>query len=369
MNINLRRAFTIVELLVVISILVLVLTLAVPAFSSLLKSSERSLAENQFRAGIAAGRDAAIQSESGDGAAVFFFEPGGRFSIIPCVHVATIRDSIAPLTDPLTGETVIERDIFVPLPSSEPVQLPSGWAVRAYAPPGSFDDGANDPNGWYEGAMWTARRQFGNWVFPETGFYDHFRGDQGRNRQTFLVRFKKGTGEVESADRRTCLVVDLCPDDDFRVNPPWDAQRFETAENLPLAIRRAAALVNDAAGNAASEARWLGDIATDTVLARPVTELALHQESSLARALGLRNLNRVTKSLYDNDTTDPAIPAITPTLDTDIFPQGVNSPEEVVDMINRWIEGRLEMNGRIVESDARLFTFQHYAGQVEEIAP
>ncbi|MFZ4575289.1 MAG: hypothetical protein ACOYN0_12880, partial [Phycisphaerales bacterium] len=321
----------------------------------------------------AAGRDAAIQSEGGDGAAVFFFEPGGRLSIVPCVQVATIRDSIAPQTDPLTGLTSIDRDVFVPVPNSEPVQLPEGWVVRGYASPGSFDNGASDPNGWYEGPMWTPRRALGNWVFPETGFYDRFRGDQGRNRQTFMIRFKKATGEIEGADRRTCLVVDLSPDDDFRVQPPWsDIPRLDRAEDLPLAVRRVASLVNDAAGLPTSEARWLGDVSSDTVLTRPVTELALHEEASLARAMGFRGVNRVTKCLYDSDTTNPALPAITPVLDDSLFPTGVTDPAEVVDMINRWLEGRLVMsggNGEPVASDARLFTFQHYAGQVEEISP
>ena len=366
-NSILRRAFTLVELLVVVSIIVIVLTLAVPAFSAMLRSSERSLAENQFRAGIAAGRDAAIQSEGGDGAAVFFFEPGGRMSIVPCVQVATIRDRLAAV-DPMTGENATDRDVFVPLANSEPVQLPIGWTVRGYAQAHSFDQGAEDPNGWYDGMMWQGRAKVGNWVFPENGFYDHNAGDKGRSRQTFMVRFKKATGEIESADRRTCLVIDVCPDDSFRSQPPWDEARLDRAENLALIVRRLATLVNDGRGTLDSDSRWLGDIATDSVLTRPVTELALCEESKVAKALGFRGLNRVTNSLYDNDTTDPQLPAKTPTLDPDLI-TGNLQPEDVIDMINRWIEGRLEMNGQVVESDARVFTFQYYAGQVEEIAP
>lgn len=363
----LRRAFTLVELLVVVSILVIVLTLAVPAFSSMLRSSERSLAENQFRAGIAAGRDAAIQSESGDGAAVFFFEPGGRLSIVPCVHVATIRDRLTDV-DPLTGEDATERDLFVPVANSEPLQLPTGWTVRGYAQAHTFDQDGSDPNGWYDGPMWAGRAKVGNWVFPETGFYDHDAGDKGRSRQTFMVRFKKGTGEVEVADRRTCLVVDVSPDDNFRNQPPWDGVRLDRTENLALSVRRLAALINDGVGTLDAESRLLGDIATDTVLTRPVTELALCEEKQLAKALGARGLNRVTASLYDNDATDPRLPAKQPVLDRELF-TGNLQDDDIVDMINRWIEGRLEMNGEIVESDARVFTFQYYAGQVEEIAP
>src|SRR4051812_14600321 len=113
-----RRAFTITEILVVISIIVLMIAIAVPAFSSLIGSSERALAENQLRAGLAAARDAAIQSETGDGAAVFFFTPGGRISIVACTAVGQIEDQVPPVGAVPT--TNITRDVFAPVPGMEP---------------------------------------------------------------------------------------------------------------------------------------------------------------------------------------------------------------------------------------------------------
>src|SRR5436305_8362895 len=81
-----RRGFTLIELLVVIAIFVLLLALAVPAVSSLMDSSEESMAQNALRSGLAAARDAAMRSSGyDDGAAVFFYEPGGRLSIVPCI--------------------------------------------------------------------------------------------------------------------------------------------------------------------------------------------------------------------------------------------------------------------------------------------
>jgi len=370
-RVNLQRTsskgFTLVELLVVISILVIILGLAVPAFNAMITSSQRSLVENQFRAGIIAARDAAIQSDGGDGAALFTFEPGGRLSIVPCVQVGTVRDLLSA-DDPSTQSNVIERDVFVPVANSEAVQLPAGWTVRGYAGPYTTDGATADPSGWYEGQMWASRRKYGNWIFPETGFYDPAEGDEGRKRQSFIVRFRHGTGELETADRRTALVIDVVPDAGFRDSPPWSTARLDRSENLALLVRRLVAQVNDTQGLLTNEARWIGDISTDSVLVRPVTELALIDESKMAAAIGAPRLNKTTRSLYSSLDSDPTLPAINPELDTSLFTEPIQ-PDEVVTRINEWIEGRYKIDDEPVESDARIFTFQQYAGQLQEIKP
>ena len=94
-TLNLRAAaFTLVELLVVIAIFVLLLAIAVPAFSSMLYSSEQSLADNHLRMGLGAARDAAIRSPQGtDAAAVFFYDPAtGRTMILPCIAAGVLKD-------------------------------------------------------------------------------------------------------------------------------------------------------------------------------------------------------------------------------------------------------------------------------------
>ena len=62
------RGFTITELLVVIVIFVLIIGIAIPAFKSMIESSERALAENQLRVGLGSARNAAIQNASADAA-------------------------------------------------------------------------------------------------------------------------------------------------------------------------------------------------------------------------------------------------------------------------------------------------------------
>jgi prepilin-type N-terminal cleavage/methylation domain-containing protein len=124
-------AFTLIELLIVISIFVLLLAIAVPAFSSMLYSSEQSMAENALRTGIAAARDAAIRSAQGeDAAAVFFYDyRTGRESILPCVYAGTIKDDCQPRVTCPRGARGVR-----PRPGFEPVQLPRGWSARGYAP-------------------------------------------------------------------------------------------------------------------------------------------------------------------------------------------------------------------------------------------
>ncbi|MFN0132137.1 MAG: type II secretion system protein, partial [Phycisphaerales bacterium] len=159
-----RRAFTLVELLVVIAIFVLLLAIAVPAFSNMLYSSEQSLADNALRSALTAARDAAARNgPEQDAAAVFTFEPDGRLSVLTCVRAGVIED-----VPPLGARATVTREVFVPLAGFLPIQMPRGWMVRGYAPPNSVDDG------WYEDTYLNTGPlvvRSGNWVFPETGFF------------------------------------------------------------------------------------------------------------------------------------------------------------------------------------------------------
>jgi hypothetical protein len=76
----------------------------------------------------------------------------------------------------------------------------------------------------------------------------------------------------------------------------------------------------------------------------------------------------VTKSLNAASGSEPTLPATNPQIDTALFATSP-APTEVADMVNQWIDGALTMNGEVVPSTARIFTFQFYAGQLEEIKP
>lgn len=353
------RAFSLLELLVVVTILVLVLGFALPAFSSILTGVERSVAQNQMRTGIAAGRDAAIANVLGDGAAVFMFEPGERLSIVPCREITKIRDLDA-------GGQIVTRSVFVPVADSEPAQLPKGWSIRGYAPPGRIHTGSNR-NGWYEGPLWNDVNGGGAWLFPESGFYDRTQGNVGRNRQSFMIRFRSGTGEVVTENTDLCLVLDLSPESDFRANAPWNDPRLDRVEDFELAVRRYAVNINDAI-QSFNEFQLLGDQASDTILVGPVIALGLYEEAKLAAGVGLRGLNRVTKSIYANEP-NTRLPAVTPVFDTALRTAFGNG-QSITALINQWMVGlSQDPLGNPVESDVRLFVVQVNTAELEELNP
>lgn len=352
--------FTLVELLVVISIFVLLLALAVPAFSGMMYSSEQALAANQLRTGLSAARDAAIRSPAGlDAAAVFTYEPGGRLSIIACVKTGELWEP------PTAGSrTTVKRELFVPVPTMEPVQLPRGWMVRGYAAPNTID------NEWYETTYPnTTERAAGNWVFPETGFFDTDSGNaqnmaaDGRDRQTFMVRFEGGTGKLRRGDWTAALVLLPSPAA-FRTTGPFATYRADREADAARFVRR---VLNAPAAGAGSltpqqKAQLLGDASSDTVLVKPVGQVAVYSEAKLAGAVNSR-LNADTGTIYErpqaSNNYGPAPVAA-----------GGTQPVDNGD-VNEWIEGRLMIPGvspqQPLPTDSRVFAMDHYLGVPQEL--
>lgn len=348
-GVSVRRAFTLVELLVVISIFVLVLAIAIPAFSTMLYNSEQAMAENGLRIALSAARDAALRSSAGqDAAAVFTYDPGGRLTIVPCVKAGDVID-VENMVDP---PKLVRRDVFVPQPGYEPIQLPSGWMVRAYAPAGSIN-----PE-WYEKTYpGAAERQRGNWIFPESGFYDTERsaaaaGADGDDRQTFMVRFAGATGKLSVSDPTPVLVFSPSPGP-FRTLQPWASFRADRESEQGRFIRR----VSAAPLPMQDKFDMLGNQSSDTILARSVGQLAIYSESRLASAVGART-DSATGTIYER-----------PGQSNDWGPRLVASGPGVVDTrdVNEWIEGRLTSGGRPVPSDARLFAIHPYLGWLQEV--
>jgi prepilin-type N-terminal cleavage/methylation domain-containing protein len=352
-----RRAFTLVELLIVISIFLLLLLIAVPAFSSMLYSSEQSLAENAMRGGIAAARDAAAKGRQGeDAAAVFFYDSSTRrTSIVACVRVGTMEDQTSILQPPPGGNSVV-REVFVPVSGYEPVQLPRGWAVRGYAIPGTID------SDWYGDSIAynPSVQQQGHWVFPETDFFDYDVADDGQSRQTFMVRFEGGTGALKPADLEPVLVLSPSPSEAFRTG------LFQTyrLDNAPDKVRVVRAILSapPLALTAVQRRQLLGDESSDTVLAKPVRQLGLCNEGKLASALARAGgstvrLDRDTGSLYQN-TTDPE------------FVTDFASIANPLQTLTALMELRVQSNGtpsETIDSSARIFTIHRYLGSLQEI--
>lgn len=350
-----RSAFTLTELIVVITIIVILLAVAIPAFRSTLASSEASMAETQLRLAFASGHDAALHSDSGsDSAAVFLFEPGGRTSILSCEYVGTITDRSG--TRNSSGQYP-QRDVFVPVSAFDPVQLPQGWMVRGFVPAGLLDLGNSSGRDWYEDlATRPIQSDERNWVFPETGFFDALKRDDGANRQSFMVRFDGRSGAVLVGDSRESLVLIPRATAADRSSKPFDEYRFDRDADLAGLVQHALqrddwkGLSNG--GGLDPLSRLLGDISGDTVLCRTVEQVVLYKESDLAESIQAR-IDRDSGSLYK----DADRPQYVSKLDTD--------------RVSRWLEGDTNGDGQWIEAGdtptARIYTLQRYTAALQPV--
>lgn len=352
-------AFTLTELIAVMTIIVILLAVSIPAFRSTLASSEASNVETQLRLAMLSGRDAALRSDTGaDTAVVFTYQPGGRTTILICEYVGTFRDrSQTPGTD---------RDVFVPTPAFEPVQLAAGWVVHGLVPAGVLVSTPQRNLQWFEDLPGRALDEDQrNWVFPETDFYDALVSDDGGDRQTFMIRFNGGTGSVALGDSREALIVSPRPTAAGRTNDPFGDHRVDATADMISTVRRA--LNRDDYGNGQSPGQLtvlFGDQSGDTILARTVEQIALYKLSDLASDLGLK-LNRDTGVFYAASDE----PELDPRRGSDIF----------YDRVRWWIEGNTSAarDGRddnrwIVNDEndrpvARIYTIQRYSGQLQPV--
>lgn len=362
-----RAGYTLIELLVVVVIASLLVSIAIPAFSALLASSRESLAQNSLQQAIFSARDAAASNiGGGDTAAVFFFDPdrGITVGIYEQVGQAFADETANPDDD------VAYREVFVPIPSMEPVQLPPDYSIRGFVLGTQLRD-----EDWYEslvdysprpgvlqpGGPTPSQRGPGAWVFPETDFYDKTEQDDGADRQTFMIRFTAGTGTL-SRSNTSAVVLDPRPSNLNRTTPAG-IQPIEQAQDLKAwAVR---ALISS--GLTEDDRRALiGNESSDTVLARPVTDIALYRERRLAQMLQLRNLNRDTNSIYARDDN--------PEVDTSLFRDSTLASNRVdlETRITQWMEGRLALESRreagtALEADSAVYTVGSYFGELVEV--
>jgi type II secretory pathway pseudopilin PulG len=384
-------AFTLIEILAVLVIITILLGLGVPAIRTLLRSSEQSLAENQLRVALGAARDAALRSDGGDGAAVFVFE-GGRTTVLPCVQVGVLEsDEVwcqgAATTDPALAASGKRREIFVPVEGIEPIRMPQGWGVRGYVPGNTLEANAQGGDGSYDssdastGSLPVTLYTEGNWVFPETSFLDlpflvqssQNPAVEGSKRQAFMVRFEAGTGNAVLNAKDNVLVFDplnVQTDQGFRSGAPFATEQYDVtlAISNEVFVRQMLRTPALRQLNSRDLRRILGDQSPDTILVKPVTELALYDEERLAAAIGADRVNRTTGTLYGTAGLPGAAPT-SPSYDTSLFSDGA-SVQQIQERVNAYIERRnqdLPAALRDVALEARVFTVQRYLGQVQEV--
>ncbi|MCA9273839.1 MAG: prepilin-type N-terminal cleavage/methylation domain-containing protein [Phycisphaerales bacterium] len=359
-----RTGYTLIELLVVIVIGALLVGIAIPAFQALLTSSRESLAQNSLQQAILSARDAASANiGGGDTAAVFFYDPNRGITVGIYEKIGSLSDD----SDNDAGSAL--RDVFVPISSMEPVQLPPDYSVRGFVLGTQLRD-----EDWYEelidyspgtglqpGGNTASDRGPGAWVFPETDFYDKLEQDDGADRQTFMIRFTAGTGTL-SRDNTSSLILDPRPSNLNR-STPAAIQPIDQAEDLRAWTVRA--LIST--GLTSVELRQLlGNESGDTVLARPVSDIALYRERRLGQMLQVRNLNRDTNSIY--------LKGKDPEVDSSLFrdSQLASDRVELETRITQWLEGRLALErtqdaGSALEADSAVYTVGSYFGELVEV--
>lgn len=359
-----RRAFTLMELLVVILILSVLLAIAVPSFSAMLKSSEETMAETLLRNALRSGRDAALNAGGRQDAAVVFTydAQSQRYSMITCTKVGELLDTPAQVPGVPFQNVRVLREVFVPLETAAPVQLPKFWMVRGFAPINSID------LKWYRHEMGQQQRygadpRAADWVFPETDFFNKAVVNDGKNRQTFMVRFEAGTGLVSQANGLAALVFLPGIDAKARIGGVWGKYQSFLKNNrryVQSALVDTFNDINPAPTPENGRTLLLGDDSGDTILVKPVKTIALADERKLASALGVR-VDPGTGCLYTLTGVNPAAPR---------FVNTVTSAR-----IKQWIEGNGDLNGNGTPDsretnyirDARIYMIDRFTSELREV--
>ncbi|MAY75000.1 MAG: hypothetical protein CMJ31_09860 [Phycisphaerae bacterium] len=398
-----RHAFTLIELFVVLSIAAIVITIATPAITGLVRSSQASLSSNAVLGGATIARDLA-QREGSDVAAVFLRDEGGPIRILIAIKAGDLDDfdeAYDPYQDGvLNNQPIVRREVFAPIPDAPVLELAEAFEVRGFAAPYSLQPlgtiGEDEQPVWYDSNLYggngdpngvpvTAKLE-GNWIAPESGHYDPTDpggatvvsggSERGTPRQSFMLRFEGGTGKLVLSGPPV-LVVDPRPalhlQSDYQpaVTPDvasgaprdwWRAEQADSAYDWARTVLRAEAdaywgVDPSRDRRRVKRALLIGLYSNDTVLCAPVSRVSVYRTTELANAIGGTGVNAITNSLYEPFEKNGQI-----ALDTGppasgggvAYRSGVlsafNGDEQLArERINQWINGDTNFNGQLFD--------------------
>lgn len=175
-----------------------------------------------------------------------------------------------------------------------------------------------------------------------------------------MVRFTAGEGTLSREPTRALVVSPSTSGDaavndlSSSINPEIDD--IDEIDDLELWTKRA---LSNVSVSDDQRLALFGNASVHTVLAGPVTELALYEERDLSRALGARGLNQDTGTLYVADDREPDV-------DDRIYDGGTRL---LARNASRWIEGRELIGTQVPQTDstAQVFAVNAFFADLVEI--
>ncbi len=167
-----RRAFTLLELLVVIAVIVVVVAVTVPAVARIVESANYAAAVNTVSAALGNARALAMQNGRHTGVAFLFDTETKRASLM----VLELHLERGALTDRPAAGRGSAAVAFRPAMGAKPVTLPKGTAVYglhldpAWIIQEPFIDSASETSNWYHGELVRAGQTDETipWLFPHS---------------------------------------------------------------------------------------------------------------------------------------------------------------------------------------------------------
>ena len=128
------KAFTLIEMLVVVAIIVIILSLTMPAVQLVLADTRRSASINLINAAIKESRAYARKEQRIAG---ILFEIEGDMQKFSMVEMKTTPETAIVTSDPVLADRILREITFVP--NHQSMNMPTGWRVIT----GHIEDDAN----------------------------------------------------------------------------------------------------------------------------------------------------------------------------------------------------------------------------------
>jgi len=348
-----RRAFTLVELLVVIAVTVLVIAVSVPAIGRLIESANFSAAVNTVSATLGNARAQAMRTQRYTAVAFLFDIEARRYTLLPL----ELASNAGSLTKASRTPTIVQALVMRPQTGAAPVRLPRGTAVFGLSFLLEPEDAMFDPEtfSWYAGEIIDEDNpeRLIPWIFPrndpsvfvdedEDPWYDISDDDRAsdpereavRHANSFCILFSpdgsiETTPSVGSAATHTSLYIEY-PDLPYFLNDP-EAVPFDD----PLAFDPEVRTVFGSATPVDT-----GDVWTPNpeVILRPASQLAVVDLNRMISGTGVDRPWLLRPSTSNARRNDP-----NRFLDGAEF--GFTDADEAVQRLSRWIDQNAEILG------------------------